>query len=132
MKRIKNELNLTKRSTWKCDHCKPWSDREETRPKFRPSLKKWKRDDLLQEVRNAVENSVGASSICDRITAEDYANRFRARVDMIRWCFMKLNHEGLLNQRVNNAPHDSRREFPGPSYGDNSWCASTYNIIKKD
>ena len=134
MNEPKNKNNTTKYTTFKCDHCQDPKRRELNRPKFRPSLKKWKREDLLDEVRDAVLNKMFLiNPSFNWIRAEDYASHFRAKVDMVKWCFMKLNHEGLLGQKVNSPPHDCRRGTDYMNYGsDNSWGASRYTIISRE
>jgi predicted transcriptional regulator len=81
------------------------------------------------EVRNLV---VGVEP-GQYITAEDIANKLRAKKSMVELCFHRLNLEGILSQGYNQAPHDSTRDrhMWGVVFGrgDSSWQATVYKKI---
>lgn len=102
--------------SWHCRDCGT------PRDKFRPSLRAWKLEKLLLEVRNlviAVESG-------KYITAEDIATKLRAKKSMVEQCFHRLNLEGILSQGHNIPPHDSTRDRHVWGVGDSSWIATLY------
>lgn len=93
---------------------------------FRRTLRKWKPEVLLLLVRQKVLlHSTGV------FTAEQFASDLKASVDSIRQAFHKLNLEGIMSQKIDRPPHDSKRDRYTSAVADSSWQASLYRRREK-
>lgn len=61
------------------------------------------------------------------VTAEELAEMFKVRIHQIKSIMLIMNQEGLVYQRENRPPHDSKREYRGEG-NDSSWMASIYEF----
>lgn len=93
------------------------------------TLKRWKLDNLLDEVRARVllETELW-------ITVEAYASVFKAKKHLVDQCFAVLNREGLLSQAYNHAPDRRNKKsfFHHPTETDSEWTASRYKVLAND
>jgi hypothetical protein len=114
------------------------------RLKQRPSLRRWKLETLLEEIRRIVMvaktayiiasergKRTGECAFRPRFFAEDLAFDLRAPVPMVKQCFQKLNAEGLLYRAERNFAHDTNRNnmFFGRESG---WMANSYGLRMPD
>lgn len=78
------------------------------------NTKDWKRSQsntyseevLLDKVRDYLFNQVTGI-----VTKEKIANELKVKEHEITNCLHKLNLEGLVSQKINEAPHDSKRDY---------------------
>ena len=117
---------------WKCSHCQGNGKRRKVY-----FIRRSKRD-VYAEVKAKVlaVRALPKESLQWQqrwFTKEQLAVDLGVTEDCVVRALRQLNIEGLVYQRVNKAPHDSKREYPDPSfsgkrYGDASWCGSTYGV----
>jgi len=108
--------------------------REEQRPykkrirRLKPSFKKWRYENLLNEMRNAIVNNFGYGGI----SVEEISFKFRAKHNLVKKAIYQLVRDGILTKRPNRPPHDVARggEHPPPPkskrtyFGSTGWRAS--------
>lgn len=119
---------------WKCSHCQGKGKRRKVY-----FIRRSKRDVYAEvkakvlAVRDRPKKWEGLQYWDQHWTKEQLAVELGVTEDCVVRAMRQLNIEGLVYQRVNKAPHDSKREYPDPSfsgkrYGDASWCGSTYGV----
>jgi len=103
------------------------------------STRRWGRDDLLNAIRTLVTTGRFEDAKLLHTThtyVEEVSWVLRAKPGDVRWCFQRLNLEGIMGQRANRGPHDTRRDpfLRGRGRGDgrvcggSGWQASAYGI----
>ena len=99
------------------------------RDKFRPSLKRWKLEDVYIIIRTKILEIIKNNKGYVYVTVEEFVTDLRAKRSLVDQVFAKLNLEGLLSQGFNKPPHDCKREKSGFSHGnDSSWQATIYKV----
>jgi len=66
------------------------------------------------------------------ITAEKIAGEMKVKTHQIRQALHRLNLEGLVSQKRNEAHHDSKRDPWNNHPGDSAWLASSYDVLEKE
>lgn len=107
-------------------HCRHCRDKH-----FKGAISFKKRTDeyIYDYTRSYVSNRVDEG---DSFTAEGIAREILVKTHKVRQALHKLNLEGIVTQKKNHAPHDSKRDWwHGGS--DSSWMASFYyKVVKQD
>lgn len=67
----------------------------------------------------------------DYISKEDIARLFEVKESQVEQVFRQLNLEGILNQPIHHAPHDSQRD-PWGFQGNMGWMGDLYYIRNKE
>lgn len=108
--------------TWRCDHCQGKGKRR--RVFF---VRHDKKDAYGAILAIVLAEQAKPAKDRKRLTREELAVSLGIHSSFVHHALMRLNQEGLINQRQNRPPHDSTRDL-GNSVGDSAWCASTYSI----
>lgn len=97
--------------------------------KLKPSLKRWKLDKLISEVRTYLQSIRKDKDVW--FAAEQLADKFKAKKHLIEQAIKKLRLEGLVGEEVNRALHDSNRDPICGFKGWSGWAATRYRLKAK-
>ena len=102
------------------DGARPKIRRASTPKPIRPTLKRWKQEDLLKSVRLLM------FEMNDIVTAEEFAEKLQTRKDKIEICFKQLIQERLMGRIGNRPPSDCSRGWGTGS----AWSPTLYKIYR--
>ena len=115
---------------WRCSHCQGSGKRKKVHSRrkkrdcyndVKAIILARKQEYLDQKGKDGYFAFLRAS-----VTKEALAVELSVYLDDVHRALMRLNREGLIHQRTNQAPHDSTRDPTG--VGDSSWMGSKYYI----
>lgn len=120
---------------WQTRHCRHCGQKH---VKVAPeSVKKYDKEKLLVLVREFVLEKIEKQDGTfwgRRFFKEEIARKLRAKTSLVEHCLHKLNLEGLVEQPVHYAPHDSTRDYAFNRYhtanpwGDSAWMGDIYAV----
>jgi len=75
---------------------------------LRPSTRRWNRETLLAVLRQDILNiQTNPTPETRRLHIEKMAEKYRAKRNIVAWCFSRLKTEGLIGKPVNGIPSES-------------------------
>ena len=116
----RDEIQTLKRKIRKLEHEIETIQSMDIQHKNLHKCKKMKPDEILAYCVRVLEDSKKHN--IDFITAEDIAYQLNTYVYLVKQCFTKMNHMGLLSQPKHALPHDCFR----PEYS--GWAGNVYYI----
>ena len=105
-----------------------------THKTFKRKIKKrtnaWIKEEVLKIINEQIAN-IDKNYSNSFLTKENIARKLQVKECQVEQVFMELNREGVLNQPVHHAPHDTQRD-PWGFAGNMGWASDIYYIRRKE